>query len=86
MELETPEISRPTPKDVSTVLMDSLVILFLRSFVTTSPRGARLANYLAEGGLSWILSLSSWGYKSTTFWLYLIFVNSVGTALSAIRA
>ena len=58
-ESVTLEISRPTPKDVSTLLMDSLVILFLRSFVTTSPRGDLLANVLAEGGLSLILSLSS---------------------------
>ena len=51
----------------------------------TSPRGDLLANDLEGSGLSLMLSLSNWGYKSTTFWLYLIFVNSVGTALSALK-
>jgi hypothetical protein len=64
---ETLETSRPTPNLVSKVSVDSLVILFLRSFVTTSPRGSLFANDLAEGGLSLILSLSNWGYRSTTF-------------------
>ena len=64
---ETLETSRPIPKLVSKVSVDSLVILFLRSFVTTSPRGSLFANDLAEGGLSLMLSLSNWGYRSTTF-------------------
>ena len=59
VEPETLETSRPTPKLVSKVSVDSFVILFLRSFVTTSPRGDLLANDLAEGGLSLILSLSN---------------------------
>jgi hypothetical protein len=58
-ELETLETSRPIPKLVSKVSVDSFVILFLRSFVTTSPRGDLLANDLAEDGLSLMLSLSN---------------------------
>ena len=59
VSLETPETSRPTPKDASKVSVDSFVILFLRSFVTTSPRGDLFANDLADVGLSLILSLSN---------------------------
>jgi len=58
-ELRTLETSRPTPRLVSKVSVDSFVILFLRSFVTTSPIGDLLANDLAGSGLSLILSLSN---------------------------
>ena len=67
VEPETPEISRPTPSFVSKVSVDSRVMLFFRSFVTTSPKGDLFANDFADAGLSLILSLSNWGYKSTTF-------------------
>ena len=63
----TVEIDRPTPKTLRILSTDSLVILFLRSLVTTSPRGALFANETAAGGLSLKLSLSNCGYKSTTF-------------------
>ena len=59
LALETPETSRPIPRLVSKVSVDSFVILFFRSFVTTSPRGDLFANDLADVGLSLILSLSN---------------------------
>ena len=58
---------------------DSLVILFFKSFVDTWPTGFLSANDVDGRGLSSLLSLSSWGYKSTTFWLNLRSVNSSGT-------
>ena len=66
-EVETPEILRPTPKSLTNWSVASLVILFFRSLVETSPRGLLFANVFADLGLSSILSLSSCGYKSTTF-------------------
>ena len=58
-ELITLDTSRPTPRLMSKVSVDSFVILFLRSLVTTSPRGDLFANVLAGSGLSLILSLSN---------------------------
>ena len=66
-EFKTVDTPRPTPNFVSKVSVASFVILFLRSFVTTSPIGDLFANDLAEVGVSLILSLSNCGYKSTTF-------------------
>lgn len=58
---ETEDISRPYPRLVSNLSTDSLVILFLRSFVDTSPRGDLYANDLDDNGLSLVLSLSNCG-------------------------
>ena len=51
----------PNPIVLLNLSIDSLVILFLRSLVFTSPRGALLANETAEVGFSLMLSLSNWG-------------------------
>ena len=56
-----PEILLARPKSWSNLSDDSLVILFWRSLVATSPRGCLLANDSDAGGLEWLLSLSSWG-------------------------
>ena len=53
----------------------SLVILFLRSLVTTSPIGEFFAWDVASGGLSSTLSRSYSGYKLTIFWLNLSSLN-----------
>ena len=58
------------------LLVVSLVILFLRSLVTTSPSGNLFANVVASGGLASILSRSYSGNKFTIFWLCLNSVNS----------
>ena len=55
------------PKSCSNLSVASLVILFLRLLVTTSPIGFLFANETADGGLSFSLSLSCCGYKSVTF-------------------
>ena len=44
------EISNPILKFLQKISTVSLVILFLRSFVTTSPIGDLLAKVLAESG------------------------------------
>ena len=62
-----PVTFNPLPKSCSNLSVDSLVILFLRLFVTTSPIGSLFANDTADGGLSFSLSLSCCGYKSVTF-------------------
>jgi len=68
--VETPTIDCPIPTSLTNLSTDSLVILFLRSLVTTSPSGALFANVDAEFGLAFGLSLSNWGYRSTIFWEY----------------
>ena len=45
----------------------SLVTLFFKSLVTTSPIGNLFAKVVASGGLSSKLSLSCSGYKLTIF-------------------
>ena len=62
-----PVIFKPLPKSCSNLSVASLVILFLRLLVTTSPIGVLRANETAAGGLSFSLSLSCCGYKSVTF-------------------
>ena len=64
---ETEDTVRPMPRVLSKVSVASFVILFLRSFVTTSPINDLFANDLAEVGVSLMLSLSNWGYRSTRF-------------------
>ena len=49
------------------LLVVSLVILFLRSLVTTSPSGNLFAKVVASGGLASILSRSYSGNKFTIF-------------------
>ena len=66
-EVVTPEICKPSFKSFNTLSAVSLVRLFLRSLVTTLPTGDLLAKVLDAAGLSCMLSLSSWGYKSSTF-------------------
>ncbi len=46
--VETPTIDCPIPTSLTNLSTDSLVILFLRSLVTTSPSGALFANVDAE--------------------------------------
>ena len=60
-------IFNPLPKSCNNLSVDSLVILFLRLLVTTSPIGCLLANETDDGGLSFSLSLSCCGYRSVTF-------------------
>jgi len=62
-----PVILRPVPKSCSNLSVASLVILFLRLLVTTSPIGVLRANETDAGGLSFSLSLSCCGYRSVTF-------------------
>ena len=66
----------PIPNVFTNASALSLVILFLRSSVWTSPIGDLNAKVFADFGLSSKLSLSSWGYRSVTFWLYFKSVNS----------
>ena len=66
-EVVTPVIDKPIFKSFNTLSAVSLVRLFLRSLVTTLPTGDLLAKVLDAAGLSCMLSLSSWGYKSSTF-------------------
>ena len=80
-----PVIFKPVPKSCSNLSVDSLVILFLRLLVTTSPIGSLFAKETAAGGLSFSLSLSCCGYKSVTFWLYFWSVNSSTMVLSAFK-
>ena len=47
-----------TSKDLINLFVVSLVILFLRSLVTTSPRGNLFAKDSASGGFASILSRS----------------------------
>ena len=54
-------IFNPTPKFLRSLSFVSLVKLFLRELVATSPRGLLFANDIAAGGLSLRLSLSSCG-------------------------
>ena len=54
-------IFNPTPKFLRSLSFVSLVRLFLRELVATSPRGLLFANDIAAGGLSLKLSLSSCG-------------------------
>ena len=54
-------IFNPLPKSCNNLSVDSLVILFLRLLVTTSPIGSLFANDIAAGGLSFSLSLSCCG-------------------------
>ena len=67
VSVETPVVEStlvilsPLPKSCSNLSLASLVILFLRLLVTTSPIGFRLANETAAGGLSFSLSLSCCG-------------------------
>ena len=49
----------PKPNFLTAISAVSLVMLFLRSLVTTSPRGALLANVVADFGFSSGLSLSN---------------------------
>ena len=58
---------KPLAKSCSSLSVASLVILFLRLLVTTSPIGVLRANETAAGGLSFSLSLSCCGYRSVTF-------------------
>ena len=55
----------------------SLVILFFKSLVTTSPIGNLFAYDEAAGGFASTLSRSYSGYKFTIFWLYLFSTNSL---------
>ena len=48
--LEVDEISRPFPNVFSNLSVVSLVILFLRSLVITSPRGALFAKLFDDNG------------------------------------
>ena len=91
VSVETPAVEsilvifNPWPKSCSNLSVASLVILFFKLLVTTSPIGFLLANDTEAGGLSFSLSLSCCGYKSVTFWLYFCPVNSLVTELSAFR-
>ena len=67
----TPVIGKPMCKSFSMLSAVSLVILFLRSLVTTLPTGDLFANDFDAAGLSSTLSRSNCGYRSSTFWLYL---------------
>ena len=60
-EALTVETPIPTPNVVNNLSVFSLVILFLRSFVTTLPSGDRTEYDFDALGLSSILSLSSCG-------------------------
>ena len=57
----TEAISLPIPRDLSVRSAVSLVILFLRSFVTTTPIGERFAYVFAVGGFASTLSRSNCG-------------------------
>ena len=63
----TLDILIPIPISVSNVSTVSLVTLFFKSFVTTSPIGNLLAYDTAAGGLGLTLSRSYSGNKFTIF-------------------
>ena len=81
--MDTEDTVIPIPKVVERILVLSLVTLFLSSLVTTWPSGDLLAKETEDCGLSSGLSISCWGYKSVTFWLYFKEVKVSGIALSA---
>ena len=71
----TDDIPMVASKDLRNLFVVSLVILFLRSLVTTSPKGNLFAKEVASGGFAFTLSRSYSGYKLTIFWLYLLSEN-----------
>ena len=73
-------------KDLRNLLVVSLVILFFKSLVTTSPSGNLFANVVASGGFASILSRSYSGYKFTIFWFYLLSVNWPDDSVIALSA
>ena len=67
VSVPTELIFKPTPNFLNNLSFVSLVKLFLSELVATSPRGLLFAKDTDAGGLSFKLSLSTCGYKSTTF-------------------
>ena len=75
-----------TSKPLIKLFVVSLVILFFKSFVTTSPIGKFFAKDDASGGLSLTLSRSYCGYMLTIFWLYLSSENSSDGSIALLFA